>query len=277
MNRTTMNPAKPPTPEHLQRRRFSRRKLFLTLPALAAGLLAGVAVAAESTTAEPAPLRVGVSPVFPPMVFKQGKELAGVEVDLARALGAKLGRQVVFVELDWKDQTEALVAGKTDIIMSSMSMTPARSAVMSFTRPYLRIGQMALVRREDRNNHPLGLMVPADAKVAVIKATTGDFLVQREFPKTKRKTYASGEDAARALMRSSVDFFIADSTLVWYLAGTRAADGLTAVPFVLSEEFLAWGVRRGNDDLVAAANQFIERATQDGTLTKIFRRWMAVE
>ena len=38
------------------------------------------------------------------MVFKQGKELAGVEVDLARALGEKLGRQVVFVELDWKDQ-----------------------------------------------------------------------------------------------------------------------------------------------------------------------------
>jgi polar amino acid transport system substrate-binding protein len=106
--------------------------LALTL-GLAASFLAGAAAAAETETGASAPLRVGVSPVFPPMVFKQGKELAGVEVDLARALGEKLGRKVVFVEMDWKDQTEALIAGKTDIIMSSLSMTPARNAVMTFT------------------------------------------------------------------------------------------------------------------------------------------------
>lgn len=260
-----------------QRPGFQHRKLLLTLPGVVLGFLAAVAVAAETRTSEPAPLRVGVSPVFPPMVFKQGKELAGVEVDLARALGEKLGRRVVFVEVDWKDQTEALVAGKTDIIMSSMSMTPARNAVMSFTRPYLKVGQMALVRREHRNKHLLGLLVPTGTKVAVIKATTGDFLVQREFPRAKRKTYNNGEEATRALMRGSVDLFITDSTLAWHLAGTHAPDGLTVVPFALSEEILAWGVRRGNDDLVAAANEFIERATQDGFLTRTFRRWMAVE
>jgi ABC-type amino acid transport substrate-binding protein len=244
---------------------------------LAAGLLPCTARAAETKSSDSAPLRVGVSPVFPPMVFKQGKELVGVEVDLARALGEKLGRKVVFVEVDWKDQTEALVAGKTDIIMSSMSVTPARNAVLSFTRPYLKIGQMGLVRREDRVKHPLGLRVPTGTKVGVIKATTGDFLVQRDFPRAVRKTFASGADAAKALMKGNVELVITDSTLVWHLAGTHAADGLTAVPFVLSEELLAWGVRRGNDDLVAAANEFLTRATEDGTLTKTFRRWMAVE
>ena len=272
-----MNTAKLLAPEFWQPLRFHRRKLLTAVLGFTIGFLTGAAVAAETKTGEPAPLRVGVSPVFPPMVFKQGKELAGVEVDLARALGEQLGRKVVFVELDWKDQTEALVGGKTDIIMSSMSVTPARNSVMIFTRPYLKVGQMALARREDRYKHSLGLMAPPDIKVAVIKATTGDFLVQREFPRVKRKTFASGADAARALTQGSVDLFITDSTLVWYLAGTHAADGLTAIPFVLSEEVLAWGVRRGNDDLVAAANEFIARASQDGTLTKAFRRWMAIE
>lgn len=272
-----MNRAKHPTLELSQRLQLTHSQPFLTLLGLVAAFLASVAVAAENKTGELPPLRVGVSPVLPPMVFKQGNQLVGVEVDLARALGDKLGRKVVFVELDWKDQTEALVAGKTDVIMSSMSMTSARQAVMSLTRPYFRIGQMALVRRGDRNKHLLGLIVPPGTKVAVIKATTGDFLVQREFPKAKPKTYTRGEDAARALMRGSVDLFVTDSTLVWYLAGTHAADGLTAAPVLLSEEMLAWGVRRGNDELLAAANQFIERANQDGTLMKTFRRWMAVE
>jgi ABC-type amino acid transport substrate-binding protein len=272
-----MNKTEHAAPESMQKPGLSRRKLFLALPALALGLIASIGVAAEPKTGEQAPLRVGVSPVFPPMVFKQGSELVGVEVDLARSLGEKLGRKVVFVELDWKDQTDALVEGKIDIIMSSMSMTPARNAVMSLTRPYFKIGQMALIRREDRNKHALGVMIPPGTKVGVLNATTGDFLVQREFPKVKRKTYASGEAAARALMKGSVDLFITDSTLVWYLAGTHATDGLTAAPAVLTEEVLAWGVRRGNEDLLAAANQFIESANREGVLLKTFRRWMAVE
>ena len=272
-----MNTTKQAGTEISQRLRRNRRRLLLPLLGLAAGLLAGVAVAAESKPGSSAPLRVGVSPVFPPMVFKQGKELAGVEVDLARALGESLGRKVVFVELDWKDQTEALIAGKTDIIMSCMSITTSRNAVMSFTRPYFKTGQMALVRREDRNKHLLGVIAPTGTKVAVLKATTGDFLVQRDFPRVSRKTFANGEEAVRALMKGSVEMFITDSTLVWYLAGTHAADGLTPAPVLLTEETLACGVRRGNDDLLAAANDFIARSNQDGTLTKTFRRWMAIE
>lgn len=271
--KTSQPPATAPGP----RLRFNRRKLLLTLTGLTAGCLAGGAMAAESKPSPPAPLRGGVSPVFPPMVFKQGKELAGVEVDLARALGEKLGRKVVFVERDCKDQTDALVAGKTDIIMSSMSITMARNSVLSFTSPYFKVGQMAWVRREDRNKHLLGVMTPTGMKVAVIKATTGDFRVQRDFPRVNRKVFANGAEAARALMKGSVELFIADSTLVWHLAGKHAADGLTAVPIVLCEELLAWGVRRGNDDLLTAANEFIARAKEDGSLTKAFRRWMAVE
>src|SRR5262245_58287864 len=85
-------------------------------------------------------LRVGVSPVFPPMVFKQGKNLAGVEIELARALGDAMGRSVTFVELPWEEQIEALNAGRIDIIMSSMSITPARRFVVDFSQPYLVIG-----------------------------------------------------------------------------------------------------------------------------------------
>jgi polar amino acid transport system substrate-binding protein len=263
--------------ELTQQTRRSRRRVFRTVLGLSAIFLACVTLAAEKSAGESGVLRVGISPVFPPMAFKQGKELAGVEVDLARALGEKLGRRVVFVETEWKDQTEALVSGKTDIIMSSMSVTMARSSVMSFTRPYFKVGQMALVRREDREQHSLGWRVAPGTKVGLIKATTGDFLIQREFPKAKRKYYDTGEDAARALKRGSVDLFISDSTLVWRLAGTHAADNLAAVPAVMTEEVLAWAVRRGDDTLLAAANEFIERAIQDGSLLKVFRRWMAVE
>jgi len=222
------------------------------------------------------PLRIGVSPVFPPMIFKQGKELKGVEIDLARAMGAQLGREIVFVEVPWKDQIEALNDGRTDIIMSSMSVTPARKYVVSFSKPYFVTGQMALVRREDKNHYALGFPYKLNGNVGALKATTGEFLVQRDFPKSPIKSYANSEEAAKALIKKKINLLITDSTLVWYLAGTYANEGLTAVPIPLSEEALAWAVRKQDEALLASINEFVTKASQDGTLLKAFRRWTAV-
>jgi polar amino acid transport system substrate-binding protein len=210
------------------------------------------------------------------MVFKQGKELAGVEVDLAHALGKHLQRKIVFVQLPWEEQIEALNAGRIDIIMSSMSVTMARRQVVEFTRPYFLTGQMALIRREDLHHYVLGFPMRLPGTVGVLEATTGDFLVQREFPKAKRKVVNTDQEAAQALAKKKIDLFISDSTLVWYLAGMYATKGLAAVRIALSEKPLAWAVRRGNPELLAGANGFLEKAKQSGELDRVFRRWMAI-
>jgi polar amino acid transport system substrate-binding protein len=240
------------------------------------GCLSLSTTTAQDRSSEAAALRVGVSPVFPPMVFKQGKELVGVEVDLAREFGESLGRKVTFVELPWDEQIASLNAGRIDIIMSSMSITTPRRYVVDFSRPYLTVGQMALVRAEDQHKYLLGFPIKPPGDVGVLKATTGEFLVQREFPKAPRKTYKSETDAVQALKKKKIGLFISDSTLIWYLAGTHANDGLIAVPFALSEEQLAWGIRKGDEKLLTTANNFIETVSQNGSLKKIFRRWTAV-
>jgi polar amino acid transport system substrate-binding protein len=241
------------------------------VPSIRAASEASTATAPDSSV-----LRVGVSPAFPPMVFKQGSELAGVEVDLARALGTTLGRRIQFVEVPWEDQIEALNARKTDIIMSSMSVTSARRFVVNFSQPYLAVGQMVLVRREDTQRYALGIPLGLKGPVGVIKATTGEFLVQRDFPKAKRKSFSSGEEAAKALSKKKIELFISDSSLVWYLGGIHSAEGLSVLPIVLTEEQLAWAMRKGDDALLASVNAFIDESKQDGALLKVFRRWTAV-
>ena len=236
----------------------------------------GGPAATEPQAKDASTLRVGVTPTFPPMVFKQGGELVGVEIDLARALGAKLGKKIAFVEVPWDNQLEALNAGKTDIIMSSMSVTTARKFIVNFSQPYSLVGQMALVRREDSQLYAFGFPMLPKGSIGVIKGTTGEFLAQRDFPRSKRKTFSSGEEAARALVKKQIDLFISDSSLVWYLAGMHSTDGLAAVPNTLTEEQLAWAVRKTDDTLLASVNDFITQSTKDGSLMKVFRRWTAV-
>lgn len=260
----------------LQRPRRRSPGPFQRLAAWVVAMLSPfILLQAQPPPANPAPLRVGISPIFPPMVFKQGKELAGVEVELARALGERLGRPIVFVEVPWNDQVESLIANKTDIIMSSMSITMARRHVVTFSRPYFIVGQMALVRREDLNKYALGFPFSLPGTPGVLRATTGDFLVQRDFPNNKRKVYATTTEAVSALQKKKIDLFVSDSTLVWHLAGRHATEGLAAVPIALSEEQLGWAMRKSDDTLQQSVNEFISKSIQDGSLLKVFRRWTA--
>ena len=91
-------------------------------------------------------------------------------------------------------------------------------------------------------------------------------------PSPAERDRLSGDEAARALERGKVDVFITDSTLAWHLAGTHA-ESLVVVPYLLSEEVLAWGVRRGNDELLAAANEFLAAAAQAPKVTGLVQVW----
>src|SRR5499433_2904553 len=94
-------------------------------------------------------LRVGITPNYPPLAFKQQGHLAGLEVDFARGVEVELGRPVALVELAWDALIPALESGMIDIIMSGMSITEARTQRVWFVSNYLRVGQMAMFRKAD--------------------------------------------------------------------------------------------------------------------------------
>jgi ABC-type amino acid transport substrate-binding protein len=245
------------------------------LLAAALTLLAGCAATQSSpVAASPAILRVGVAPNAPPMIFKEGGQVAGVEAELAQALGSELGRKVVFVEMKWEDLTDALVGDKIDIIMSSMSITPARRYQIAFTNPYMKVGQVALVRGEEKYRYIANLAEYAKRGVGVKQGTTAEQLLRQEYSRAKIKYYRSGDDAAAALVSQKVDLFLSDSPMVWYLASRYESKGLTVAPMVFNEEYLGWGVRRTDDGLREAANAFLKKAQDGGDLRRVLKRWM---
>ena len=208
------------------------------------------------------------------MIFKQGTTIVGLEADFALGLGKELGRPVEFVELEWEKLIDALEEGKIDIIMSSMSVTRARQFRVTFSIPYLRIGQMALVRADEKYHSGLLSRSLADRTVGVRKGTTGDLLVQQEFPRAKRKYFKTDDEGALALSKKKIDLFIDDSTMIWYLAGVYEGKGLTVAPLVLSEEILSWGLRRSDTDLLESVNAFLKKIQASGDLDRVLRRWI---
>ena len=223
---------------------------------------------------QPSPLRVGVTANFPPVIYKEADKIVGIEADLAKALGEELGRPVQFVEVPWEDQIKALTDGKTDIIMSGMSVTVPRQLRVAFAAPYMTIGQTVLVRRADANKYVLGFPAVPEGAIGVLKATTGDFLVQQEFPRNKRRTYSSPQEAATALGKKKIDLFVCDSPTAFWVAGMNEVEGFVVVPIALSREDMAWAVRKSDPELLKSVNGALEKLQKDGRAVGIIKHWM---
>jgi len=224
-------------------------------------------------------LRVGVTPDSPPLIYKQGEEIIGLEADLAMALAKYLGKQAVFVDLRWGDQIPALQEKKIDIIMSGMSITKAREYDISFAMPYFRTGQMALfgdsgILSLQKSYHTLLAQVPG-LRIGVIRGTTGETFVKRYFRRARDIiSYTNPENAMTAMKWKKIDVFIYDMPTILMLTAKHQADGFKPMLSLLTEEYFAWGIRKNDPDLLAAANKFLVEFEEKGDLDTIVKKWI---
>jgi ABC-type amino acid transport substrate-binding protein len=219
-------------------------------------------------------LRVGVTPNYPPIIFTMDGKLSGVEADLAPRLGDALRRPVRFIELGWDELIPALLAGKVDIIMSGMSITEPRKVRINFTEPYMKAGLATAMRAEDasRYNSLKGIQ-EAPVRIGAMVNTTGDVFVQRALPDAIRVPFRTIKDAAVALKARRIDLFIHDAPAIAWLVSENEAD-LKGLWQLWNVEYLAWGLRRENQDLLASVNGILSQWKKDGTLDKILDHWV---
>lgn len=231
-------------------------------------------VSTKNTGAEPPAIRIGVTPNYPPVIFKLGDKVSGVEADLASLLGDALGRKVQFVELPWDQQIPALLEGRTDIIMSGMTVTEARKIRVDFTEPYLKSGLYAAMRTENvRKYDSLERILATTAAVGVMENTSGDAFVQKNFRNARIVAFSNRGSAVFALTRGSIDLFVDDGPAVAWLVSENEAS-VKGFWTPLNEEYLAWAVSRENRDLLLTLNDTIRKWQAEGTLNRVIEKWL---
>jgi polar amino acid transport system substrate-binding protein len=224
-------------------------------------------------------LRVGISTTAPPFAYREGGRIVGLEPELAKDFARFLGKSIRFVELDWPDQIPGLLENRTDVIMSGMTITPRRRIRISFSTPYFRTGQMALVHKVDQNRYPRGyygiLGQSIKTKIGVVTGSTGEAFVRNNLGNAKEiASFETAEKAVTALLRNRVDMFIHDSPIILMLAAQNEASALAPLNFLLTEEYIGWGFRKEDTALLDSANRFVEELKEDGRLDDVINRWI---
>lgn len=222
-------------------------------------------------------IRVGMAANYPPLSFREDGRLVGIEVDLVREIVRETGLTVTIKQIPWAELIPALQAGKIDVIMSGMSVTEARAKQVAFVEPYLRTGQMVLVREQDvaQLGQPARLR-DTGRRVAVVSGTTGEEYARANLVLAEVVAFPSAEAAAAALTAGKVDYFIHDAPSIWRfgMADNPAGAGLVGLYTPLTEEYLAWAVRKGDEKLKAQLDAAVRAMKQRGVVDAIVRRWI---
>ena len=82
-------------------------------------------------------VRIGTDATYPPFESIDSRgEIVGWEIDYGRALCARMNVTCTFQNQDWDGIIPSLLGGKFDIILSGMSVTPARQEKVLFSDLY---------------------------------------------------------------------------------------------------------------------------------------------
>ena len=264
----------------VRRRPAPGGRSFLMMLALAAlPVVAGCHHAPPRTSRDPSVLRVGIATVYPPLAFEENGEIKGVEVDFAHQLAKDLGLELTFVELPWTGLIPALTEGRVDVIMSGMSITEDRSKLVDFTQPYLRVGQMALIRKADYQRlRGTAAMNQPTSRVGFQTGTTGEAFVRRKLTQAQLKGFPTPEEGIAALRAGEIDFFVHDAPTIWRETGgfDKQARDLMGRYTPLTEEYLAWAVRKDDQPLRDRLNTELLHWRENGQLEVFLDHWIRV-
>ena len=203
----------------------------------------------------------------------------GAEADLARELAAYLGKKPVFVEVAWADQIDRLVAGETDIIMAGMSVTQERLYRINFSKAYFKTGQMVLVANKPVFAHLDNVMAlraqVVSLRIGVVENTTGEIYVMENWSMARKVVrYKSAAAAIEALRGDKIHIFVHDGVSILMQEAANKQYGFNKIPVFLTDEYIAWGVRKGDDALLKSANTFLDEIKRNGKLKDILSRWI---
>lgn len=161
--------------------------------------------AQEST----APIRVGMSGGHFPFTFVRQGELQGFEVDLMKAIGKELGREIEFETMSFSGLIGALEARRIDTVANQITITPEREEVFAFSDPYVIDGAQIVTHK----GNEAAISGPADLSGKSVAVNLGSNFedLLRELPNADEidtRTYESNIEQDTALGR--VDAFVLD-------------------------------------------------------------------
>ncbi|MBO4760056.1 MAG: amino acid ABC transporter substrate-binding protein [Spirochaetaceae bacterium] len=217
---------------------------------------------------------IGLDDSFPPLGFRnENNEIVGYDVDLAREVAKRIGKEFVAQPINWSAKEQELATGKIDCIWNGFTMTPERCEAMAFTKAYLKNAQVVVVKKSsgvktlaDLNGKTVGVQAESSAMDAI--NDTPDFKDSLK----KIVEFSENVTALNDLEIGNVDAVVLDLVVADYMI-TQGNRPLTILEESLSPEEYGIGFAKNNAELRDLVQKTLEEMEKDGTVAEISNKW----
>ncbi|HWM02751.1 MAG TPA: amino acid ABC transporter substrate-binding protein [Actinophytocola sp.] len=239
--------------------------MFRKFLAAAAALLATVTIVSCGSGSDANTLRVGTEGTYSPFSFQgpDGK-LTGYDVEVAQAVGAKLGKQVEFVQTPWDAIFAGLEAERFDLVANQVTVNDERRAKYDLSEPYT-VSEGVIVTRADDTT--IASLADLRGKTTAQSATSNWAQVARDAGATVEAVEGFVQ-AVQLLKDGRVDATVNDTLAVaeYQKARNDSAVKIAGTTGDTSEQAFA---ARKDSGLIADVNRALDELRADGTLKQI--------
>jgi polar amino acid transport system substrate-binding protein len=239
--------------------------------------LAALATASFSTPSlSQQKLKVGTNTNGAPWSFHDAKSNSeqGIAVELITAIAKDVGFQIELVPMALAELIPALNANKTDIIAANLLITRERQALVDFSDAIAPGGDGLAVLKTDTTAYK----TLDDLKGLTVGTQAGSpygALVQKSGLFPDLKIYPNGQAALSALSAGEIKAGVVGANLAAYEIKLGNFPDVKLVksyqPLVNSVD--AFGVRKGDGELLKKINASLAKLKADGTLKTILTKY----
>jgi polar amino acid transport system substrate-binding protein len=232
-------------------------------------------------------LTIGSDVSYPPQEFYpdgcNGKDADGFDIDVGKALAARMGLGFAFVDQPFKGIVDSLTTKKYDVIISSLTINQARKDAGVVFVPYFVAGESFVVNNSSAKS-PQELKDLCGLKVAVEKGTTevDDARDANDKAKNgvcannpidyKNSSFDKDTQALTALRKGTVDVHFTDSPVASYELAKNSGFKITnKVIQATAPEGIA--IRKDDSAMLKAIQTAFDAMKSDGTYKKLLDKW----
>ena len=222
--------------------------------ALSCCLLSNAVWATASTSQPPQntpTLRLAVERDYPPFVFVgPNLQAQGLSIDMLRLVQEAIGLRVEELPpAPLPTLLSDLREGRADLI-TSLRPTPERAAFLEFTRPYIQVPAILVVRTDHAQVTITEALTALQKRpVAVGHGYAVEAAMRRAHPHVAWQAVSDDTKALQGVVDGRFDAAVADAASVAYIVQSHHLQGLRSAGRVGFDYDLSFGIRQGQPGL----------------------------
>ena len=220
-------------------------------------------------------LVVGTAASMPPlnMTTKDG-QIIGLEMDLARLFADGMEVKLTLKPMRFNDLLPALAAGQVDMVLSGMTIVPARNLRVAFVGPYFASGKSILAKKANVESlDEIAKMNSPEKILVALKGSTSQMFVEKLIPKAKLVLTDNYDQAVAMLKDDKAIAMVADYPICLVSVYRYPDAGLATLSKPISYEPIGVALPPKDPLLVNWVQNFLNTLEKTGGMEALVERW----